>query len=160
MYDDDRDSALSAALRKVGEEDLADAADPRVEAHLLAEVRAIGRARRRRAQTMVFALAAAVVLASGAALWRSGPAPAPEVAPPARAEIVTPFYPLIHSAVPLTGGQVVRMEVSRQALVMFGLAAPERPGVSPGTVLADVIVGQDGLARAVRFVQPAAEQEN
>jgi len=27
------------------------------------------------------------------------------------------------------------------------------------TVLADVLVGDDGLARAVRFVRPAADQE-
>ena len=157
MHDDDRDSALSVALRKVAEEDLAGASNLAVETRLLEEVRAIARARRRRARVTVFALAAAVALAAGATLWRSTPQP-PATPPPVRAEIVTPFYPLIHSAVPLNGGRVVRMQVSRRALASFGLASPGQPGASSGTVLADVIVGEDGLARAVRFVQPATDE--
>jgi hypothetical protein len=47
------------------------------------------------------------------------------------------------------------MEVPRTALASFGLASPDmQSGSSSRTVLADVLVGEDGLARAVRFVRP------
>ena len=54
---------------------------------------------------------------------------------------------------PVTNGQTVRLELPRTVLSSFGLDA----GSASGTVLADVIVGQDGLARAVRFVQPSSD---
>jgi len=61
---------------------------------------------------------------------------------------------LTFSNVPLTGGQLVRLEVSRAALASFGLLPADSLDARPGTVLADVLVGEDGLARAVRFVRP------
>lgn len=80
-----------------------------------------------------------------------------EVPAPAPVEAATAFLPLIYSNVPITNGQVVRMEVPRTALASFGLASIDvRDGASAGTVLADVLVGEDGLARAVRFVRAAA----
>ena len=52
---------------------------------------------------------------------------------------------------------LVRLEVPRAALASFGLTPPDAPdGGSPaaaaGTVQADVLVGEDGVARAVRFI--------
>jgi hypothetical protein len=41
--------------------------------------------------------------------------------------------------------------VPRSALVSFGLASPELSSMD-GTIDADVLVGMDGIARAVRFV--------
>jgi hypothetical protein len=77
-----------------------------------------------------------------------------------REETATAFLPLIYSNVPITNGQVVRMEVPRTALASFGLASIDvRDGSSSGTVLADVLVGEDGLARAVRFVRAAAARQ-
>jgi hypothetical protein len=56
---------------------------------------------------------------------------------------------------------MVRLAVPRTALAAFGLTPLESPDrVSTGTVLADVLVGDDGLARAVRFVRPATDQEH
>ena len=57
----------------------------------------------------------------------------------------------MYSNVPVTNGHTVRLELPQAALTSFGLEADD----ASGTVLADVLVGQDGLARAVRFVRPA-----
>jgi len=71
-------------------------------------------------------------------------------------EIATAFVPLAYSAVPLTGARVVRLEVPRTALTAFGLTPLDAvEDTRTGTVLADVVVGDDGLARAVRFVRAA-----
>jgi hypothetical protein len=71
--------------------------------------------------------------------------------------------PLVYSGVPIVDGHVVRMEVPRASLVSFGLvpvdSADGAQGTSSGTVLADVIVGEDGLARAVRFVRRFERKE-
>ncbi|HVF57561.1 MAG TPA: hypothetical protein VM934_15505 [Pyrinomonadaceae bacterium] len=68
-------------------------------------------------------------------------------------EIVTDFMPVAHAA-PLSsadGGQVVRVELPRSSLVSFGLPMNvERAGER---VKADVLVGDDGMARAIRFVR-------
>jgi len=56
----------------------------------------------------------------------------------------------MYSNVPVTDGQTVRLELPQSALTPFGLDVDD----PSGTILADVIVGQDGLARAVRFVRP------
>lgn len=66
------------------------------------------------------------------------------------AEVTSEFFPLMYSNVPVTNGQTVRLELPQAALASFGLEADD----ASGTVLADVVVGQDGLARAVRFVRP------
>ena len=68
-------------------------------------------------------------------------------------EIATEFIPLIHgeAMTPADGGQIVRVEMPRSALVSFGLPMNmERGG---GRVKADVVVGNDGIARAIRFVR-------
>jgi hypothetical protein len=68
--------------------------------------------------------------------------------------MVTAFFPLTYSSVPMTRGRLVRLEVPHDTLVAFGLGnvAPTE-GMAPDVILADVIVGDDGLARAVRFVR-------
>jgi len=77
--------------------------------------------------------------------------------------VTTAFLPLAYSGVPIVNGHIVRMEVPRASLVSFGLvpadAADGGPGASSGTVLADVVVGEDGLARAVRFVRRSIRKE-
>jgi len=160
---------LTDALRAVAAEDGALSASPAVEQRLLAEVRSIAGRRRRR--TALSTIAAAVVAVAAAASWTmtratlsratAPPANQPSAgagASPPRASALqaTPFLPLPYSGVPMSeGGQLVRLEVPRSALVSFGLAPVDgaRAGTSD-TVLADVLVGEDGLARAVRFVQP------
>jgi hypothetical protein len=162
---DRRDSSLTAALRALAEDDGRAGTSATVEARLLAEVRSIARARRRRTYTTVVAVAAALFVAVAVPIWRST-TPAPLADPAARrtpvraAEVATSFFPLTYSNVPITGGQIVRLKVPLRALESFGLAsATLLDGSSSGTVSADVLVGDDGLARAVRFVRPAAHHE-
>ena len=68
-------------------------------------------------------------------------------------EVATEFLPLTY--VDDLGGQqsghIVRMKVPRSALIAFGVPMNmERAGE---LITADVMIGDDGLARAIRFVQ-------
>lgn len=150
--------SLEAALRSVADDDMQRGASPQVEARVLAAARAIGAARRRDLR-LRYAAAAVLTVAVSAGVWLAGPRPAGESAqrvssaPGAPAVESTEFFPLFYSRVPARAVHVVRMEVSRAALASFGVEAFDPPGVSP-TVLADVVVGDDGLARAIRFVNP------
>lgn len=81
----------------------------------------------------------------------------PEVTPLGTAdtstEIATEFIPLVHGgdvAIP-DGGHIMRVELPRSALVSFGL--PMNMESASERVRADVVVGNDGLARAIRFVR-------
>lgn len=69
-------------------------------------------------------------------------------------EITTAFVPLGYgSALDLQdGGQMVRVELPRSALARFGL--PMNMNRADEKIKADVLIGADGLARAIRFVQP------
>jgi hypothetical protein len=49
------------------------------------------------------------------------------------------------------GGQLVRVELPRSAMASFGL--PVNLDRANERVKADVLVGSDGQARAIRFVQ-------
>lgn len=71
----------------------------------------------------------------------------------ASAEITTDFFPLMHGGLaPGDGGQLIRVELPRSALISLGLPVNmERAG--GGRVKADVLVGEDGMARAIRFVR-------
>lgn len=71
----------------------------------------------------------------------------------ADSEIVTDFMPLTYGAAmsPNEGGQLVRVELPRSALVSMGL--PMNAELSNERVKADVLLGHDGLARAIRFVR-------
>lgn len=68
-------------------------------------------------------------------------------------EIATEFIPLTQGAPyqPAEGSHLVRVELPRSALASFGLpVGAESPG---GRVKADVLLGEDGIARAIRFVR-------
>jgi hypothetical protein len=68
-------------------------------------------------------------------------------------EIATDFMPLMNrdSLPQADGGQVMRVELPRSALMSFGIPMNmERAGER---IKADVLVGNDGLARAIRFVR-------
>jgi hypothetical protein len=156
------DDALTRALRAVADDDESLGASAAVESRLLAEARVIARARRRRVYLAAGAgaLAAVLVAAISVPVWRAStvrpaavdPAgPAELSARPADLEVATEFFPLMYSNVPVANGHTVRLELPQAALTSFGLEADD----ASGTVLADVLVGQDGLARAVRFVRPA-----
>jgi hypothetical protein len=71
----------------------------------------------------------------------------------AEREVATDFVPVGYgSALDLQdGGQLVRVELSRFALARFGL--PLNMDRADEDIKADVLVGADGLARAIRFVK-------
>ena len=80
-------------------------------------------------------------------------APARQAAARAQKEVATEFLPLTYgdNLIPLEGGQVVRIRLPRSALTSFGLPVnEERAGEH---IKADVLLGQDGVARAIRFVR-------
>ncbi len=68
-------------------------------------------------------------------------------------EIATDFMPLgdFNAASLQDGGQLIRVKMRRSALVRFGL--PVNMDRYNENVKADVLVGVDGLAHAIRFVQ-------
>ncbi|MBZ5611868.1 MAG: hypothetical protein LAP38_26710 [Acidobacteriia bacterium] len=149
-------------------------APQRVEQLLLARFRA--RSKRRRAELWgsVGAGIAAVAAATALVFWlappRSQQAPADRAAVnPAGAtqpaaemqvenavvrtdEIAASFYPLpvADELPPLETGMVVRVQLPMSSLRLMGLPVGEDPGE---TVQADVLLGQDGLARGVRLIQ-------
>jgi len=153
-----RSSSLESALRTMADDEAWAGASAAVEARLLAEVQSIGRARRRRTVIAACAMAAAVLFALTAP-WLKFSSRTPSRG--ARvAEVTTAFMPLVYGSVPATNVQIVRLAVPRAALASFGLTPLETVDrTSTDTVLADVLVSDDGLARAVRFVRPAAGQE-
>jgi hypothetical protein len=90
----------------------------------------------------------AIIEASEAETVASGASKADE------AESVTEFISLVGdapTATPLESGQLVRVQVPRAALASFGLPVNAERGNEP--IKADVLLGGDGLARAIRFVR-------
>lgn len=68
-------------------------------------------------------------------------------------EVVTAFYPIPYAAPlqPYESRRIVRVSVPPPALAALGLPMSLEPALHP--VDADVLVGEDNLARAVRFVR-------
>jgi hypothetical protein len=160
---DHEDRELSRWLREVADADAdaADGASPSVQKRLLEEVRALRRARRAAALKM-YALAAGLVIATALPVWRLTTTP-PSFEPSLRttisatdAEVATVFYPLAYGTLPVTHGSIVRVEVSPAAFAALGVETMAG-GSQRDLVLADVLVGEDGLARAVRFVRTAGQ---
>jgi hypothetical protein len=143
------------------------------------EVRLIQAFRRRRARKQFTVIAlASLAAAAGIAVFfvpreaSKPPAPEPVVAvapPPAEAitpvpaqkrvrrpvrrlprEIVTQFFPLLDAAPPFERGELVRVTVPASTMRKVGL--PVNEDRLEDRVYADVLVGQEGLARAIRFV--------
>lgn len=79
---------------------------------------------------------------------RSPKVRAPRVRP---SESMTGFLPLTYIAdVTPVSGQLVRMEVSTTLLASMGFSIP--PTNHQESITADVVIGDDGVARAIRFV--------
>jgi hypothetical protein len=155
------DSLLTSELCAVAGADAAEGASGHVRARLLTEVRAIGRARRRRQVTAALALAAAVLLAVVISWPRSAPSvPNTAVArvdQPVR-EYATPFLSLSYGGIPGPNAQIVRMRFPRTALRSFGLLSFDAgDAASSEMVWADLVIDENGIARAVRFIRSAIE---
>jgi hypothetical protein len=65
-------------------------------------------------------------------------------------EIVTEFFPLMDVAPPLGRGQLLRIAVPASTMRTVGL--PVREERLDERVEADVLIGEEGMARAIRFV--------
>jgi hypothetical protein len=65
-------------------------------------------------------------------------------------EIVTQFFPLLDVAPPFERGELLRVTVPASTMRRVGL--PVNEDHLTDRVYADVLVGQEGLARAIRFV--------
>jgi hypothetical protein len=117
----------------------------------------------------VWGIAATLLVVSFALIWQvrhaAGTLPAGELPrrviatdqaatmTDATVDVTSEFFPLAYSTVPITHARVVRIEVPRTAPALFGIDPAGLVDASQGTVVADVVVGEDGLARAVRFVR-------
>lgn len=139
-------SELDKLLREVAGADRA--AEPSSDARrkLTDAVRA-----NRRPNLWPWGLTAAALLAVG--LFAPSPAPPPvEVAPEAsQASVASEFF-VLDPVRPIEGmrsGRLVRVTLPADAPSYFGLPPRSRSG----PVEADVLLGDDGIARAVRFVR-------
>ena len=70
----------------------------------------------------------------------------------AAADVGNEFIALSGGSYPMGDGVIVRVQVPRSAPALVGL--PVSGGDFSGTITADVVLGEDGVARAIRFVQP------
>jgi hypothetical protein len=70
-----------------------------------------------------------------------------------RGEYATEFVPMSYGGVqkPMESGEVVRMEMPRSALIAFGLPVNVDRADTP--VKAELLLGEDGMARAIRFLR-------
>jgi len=86
----------------------------------------------------------------------------PRVAPPepravpataAATEVATDFMPLEDTVTlpPIESGHILRVQLPQSTMMRFGF--PVNPDRMMEPVKADVVFGQDGIARAVRFVR-------
>jgi hypothetical protein len=71
-------------------------------------------------------------------------------------EIVTEFYPLMEDPMPFENGELLR--VSLPAAAMRSVGVPVSEDRLTEMVQADVLVGQEGLARAIRFVNTSSNR--
>ena len=92
----------------------------------------------------------------------AGPVTVPTLAPAARKlretraravprETVTEFFPWTDPAPPFDRGQLLRVELPASVMRSVGLPVPENH--LSDVVQADVLVGEEGLPRAIRFVK-------
>lgn len=125
-------------------------ASPAVEQRLSSAFRA--RHPRRAKHLWMYALAACAVLLLGLSfLYHRKPAPRPS---PSDFIYTAPGFialPYSQSGVPIESAVVIRVAVTRSELASMGVAVPA--SASTARVNADVLVGQDGVARAVRLVK-------
>ena len=131
-------------------------APPHVEQQLLSEFRR--RSHRRRLRAWISATSVGAVAATVAVLLWIGPvhSKAPMNEPGVAAavdEIAAGFYPLpdADALPPVENALVVRVELPLSSLQMIGV--PVNGARAGERVEADVLLGQDGLARGIRLVE-------
>lgn len=139
---------LREQLRALAATDESLEAPPAVEARLVEAFRT-GSRRRPAPPVRTWAIAAAAaMLALASVLVTSRPG---AVATPAAESDEASFVPLTYGdpLADVDAVHVVRVALDRSALASYGLATA---GGDRGSVDAELLVGQDGLARGIRFV--------
>lgn len=157
-----REETLTAGLRALATSTEAPAAAD-MEERLLERFdagRAISARRAVRMQQWFAAAAALVMIAGLAATWRTARS-RPDAATTrtlATEDEETGFVPWPGAAAlpAFESGQLVRTELPASVLPLLGIARADAPAGGP--VIADVLYGQDGLARAVRLVKQQSMQ--
>jgi hypothetical protein len=126
-------------------------APPRVEERLVAEMRRRSRARRR--NFWLAGASGAVAAGLAVMVWMHPAAPTGFPEDAAFSELADGFYPLpdADALSPLETAMVVRVELPMSSLRLMGV--PVNGASAAQLIQADVLLGQDGLARGVRFVQ-------
>ncbi|HLK21794.1 MAG TPA: hypothetical protein VKT81_22750 [Bryobacteraceae bacterium] len=146
------DQKLLQGLRELAAEGPRDA-PAELEARLVGEFRKRAQARRRNVLlgvgTAAIAAALALTVIRPALLQH---APAAQVSPQAD-DAALDFYPLPDSEElpPLESATIVRVQLPMASLRLMGLPVSEEGAAD--LVEADMLLGQDGMARGVRFVE-------
>jgi hypothetical protein len=145
----DGQSALHAALASMAAQTVAGSAPEDLEARLLAEFDAAARTGSRQVRGWFPALAVALAVCLIAALLMRRSTPGPQSASPAGEE---PFLqiPYVTPRAPYERAAVMRMQVPLTALIAAGFEVHTTD--IGAAVSADVLVGQDGRALAIRLV--------
>ncbi len=132
----------------------------RIEEQLRSEFRSQKRRRNLMTWVPVFSVASAAGIALLLWIQSESPRPAParataavQAVAPVAEEDVDGFYPLPEAeALPaVESAMVVRVQLPASSLQLMGVPVGEERGDS--SVQADLLLGQDGLARAVRLVE-------
>jgi hypothetical protein len=134
---------LAAALRALAASDSAAAPPPDLEARLLAEFSS-GRARSTAPLQLAW-IAAAATLVLGAAVLLNHSRPQPRTAQAAFIQV-----PYVVPPAPYERTEIVRQNIPVVALVAAGFEV--HVADSAGAIPADVLIGQDGRALAIRLV--------
>ena len=121
-------------------------ASPAVERKLLAAFRRANRWRSPRLWTYAAAVAAAALLIFGVSQVRKPTIVSVTYSAPGFTEL-----PYAQSGVPAEFVVVLRVEMRPAELTSLGVTVPSAP--PSGKVTADLLIAQDGVPRAVRFVQ-------
>jgi len=136
----ERHRVMSMALRRLADDEAVPPPDdPRLETLLAAFDTRLARPRRI-SVGVGLSLAASILIVAGLSIGRKVGDPAPAAAPlagPASADVQFVLLPGANALPRFEHGQVIRVEIPS----------------SDGIIRADVLIGQDGLARAVRLVQ-------
>ena len=82
---------------------------------------------------------------------KAAPSPVIPVENASTREVYTDFYPLEEGPLRIDRGSVVRVRVPRSAMFKVGL--PVNMNRLNDSIQADLVLSEDGIARAVRFVQ-------
>jgi hypothetical protein len=154
MTDDNLCEEIPAGLAELRRAMRSKQPPPRVEEFLLGEFRKRQSAKKaaRRGWRVSALLAAAATIVVAVLAFRPLPT-APDVVVASGQPMVTDYMPLSFSQplYPDEFAQVVRISLPRSEMIQFGL--PVYPDLESDRVMADVVLGEDGVARAIRFVE-------